>query len=248
MRILSLLISLALWYFISFFTEIPPPHEVFYKFLFLIIYEEPILGKTLIQHAEASLFRVLIASTVAFALAIPLGIFAGWSRNIREIIIPIVEVLRPIPPLAWIPLAYIIFAKLPNTVQVSQLYIVFVGAFFPCVVTVFDSARNVPEELIEMAKVYRANDWMVLRHIILPHSLQGILTGIRVGLGVGWMSIIAAEMIASSVEGLGYFILTMYEVGGRSAEIVSGIAMIGLIGYIMNYIFIRLERVLIPWR
>ena len=248
MRVASLAISLALWYLVSLFTEIPPPHDVFYKFLLLIAYGEPVLGRTLIQHAEASLFRVLIASSVAFALAIPLGILAGWSKRVREILIPIVEVLRPIPPLAWIPLAYILFANLPDTVQVSQLYIVFVGAFFPCLVTVFDSAKNTPEELIEMAKVYKAKDWMILRHVVIPHSLQGILTGVRVGLGVGWMSIIAAEMIASSGEGLGYFILTMYEVGGRVSEIVCGIAMIGLIGYLMNFVFIKLERVLMPWR
>ncbi len=247
-KLISLIISIAFWYLLSFITEIPPPHIVLLKFFHLLIFPEPILGKNLLQHAEASLLRVLISSSIAFAIAIPLGILTGWSKKLREIIMPIVEVLRPIPPLAWIPLAYIIFASFPDTTQASQLFIVFVGAFFPCLVTVFDSARNSPKELIEMARVYRADDYMILRHIIIPNSLQGIFTGMRVGLGVGWMSIIAAEMIASSGSGLGYFILVMYDVGGRVAEIISGIAMIGLIGYAMNYAFIKLEKVAMPWR
>ncbi len=247
-KIISLLILITLWYLVSLVTEIPPPHIVLYKFVHLIIFPEPILGKTLLQHAEASLLRVLISSSIAFAIAIPIGIIAGWSKKINEIFMPIFEILRPIPPLAWIPLAYILFAKLPDTTQAAQLFIVFVGAFFPCLITVFDSAKNVPTELIEMARVYKASDFMILRDIIIPNSIQGIITGMRIGLGVGWMSIIAAEMIASSGSGLGYFILVMYEVGGRVAEIIAGIAMIGLIGYVMNYAFIKLEEVAMPWR
>jgi len=86
---------------------------------------------------------------------------------------------------------------------------VFIGAFFPCVISVFDYARNTPEELLEMAKVFGAKDGQILKDIVIPYSLQGILTGVRIGLGVGWMSIIAAEMIATSGEGLGYFILVI---------------------------------------
>ncbi len=165
-----------------------------------------------------------------------------------EVIAPAVEALRPIPPLAWIPLAYVIFAPLPNTVQISQIFIVFVGAFFPCFISVFDYSRNVPRELLEMAKVFRAPERLILTDIVLPHSLQGIMSGIRIGLGVGWMSIIAAEMIATSGEGLGYFIMVMYEVGGRTAEIVAGMAMIGIIGYMMNWLLLKAEKWVMPWR
>lgn len=245
---LSFILFLLVWYAVSPLVGLPYPHEVFLKLVSLLIHPEPVLGKTLLQHASASLFRVLVASSIAFSISIPLGIVSGWSERIRSIIMPIVEVIRPIPPLAWIPLAYIIFASFPETILLSQLFIVFVGAFFPSVISVFDAARNTPEEFIEMAKVFGADDFKILRSIILPYSLQGIITGVRVGLGVGWMSIIAAEMIATSGEGLGYFILVMYTVGGRVAEIIAGITMIGVIGYVMNFALLKFEEVLMPWR
>ncbi len=246
-KLLSAALFLALWYAVSGLIGISTPHEVALKLIQLSIHPEPILGKTLIQHAVASLVRVIIASTIAFAIAVPLGILAGWNRRVREVVMPIVELIRPIPPLAWIPLAYIIFSSFPNTVAVSQLFIVFVGAFFPCIVSVFDAAKNVPADLVEMARVFGATDGKILRSIVLPSSLPGIITGIRVGLGVGWMSIIAAEMVATSGEGLGYFILVMYDVGGRTADIMAGIAAIGMIGYAMNYILVKAEEVLMPW-
>lgn len=99
-----------------------------------------------------------------------------------------------------------------------------------------------------MARVFNADNKTILLDIILPHSLQGISTGIRVGLAVGWMCIIAAEMIATTGEGLGYFILVMYEVGGRVTEIVSGIAMIGIVGYALNNLLLSFEKVIIRWR
>ncbi len=248
MRLASALLFLALWTIFALITSLPLPHEVAIKFIWLLFSPEPVLGKTLVQHAAASLARVFVASALAFSAAIPLGIVAGWSERVRAVMMPIVDVLRPIPPLAWIPLAYIVFASLPNTVQVVQLFIVFVGAFFPCVISVFDAARSTPVEFIEMARVFKASNAIILRHVVIPHALQGISTGIRIGLAVGWMSIIAAEMVATSGEGLGYFILVMYEVGGRVAEIVSGIAMIGIIGYAMNSALLKLEEVLMPWR
>ncbi len=247
-RLASAAIFIGIWYFISYFTGLPYPHTVAYTFLWLLFHPEPVLGKTLIQHAEASLWRVLTASFLAFVVAIPLGVIAGWKESVRELFMPIFEILRPIPPLAWIPLAYILFAAFPNPIQISQLFIVFIGAFFPCLVSVFDSARNTPSELIEMAKAFGADDKLILKSIVLPNSLQGISTGIRVGLGVGWMCIIAAEMVATSGVGLGYFIMVMYEVGGRVAYILAGIAMIGIIGYAMNFILLKLEGRLMPWR
>ncbi|WP_202318826.1 ABC transporter permease [Archaeoglobus neptunius] len=248
MRLKSAALLILIWYGISLFTELPYPHDVAETFFYLLIHPEPVLGKTLIEHAFASLLRVVLASSIAFSIAVPLGIITGWNRNAGELLIPAIEALRPIPPLAWIPLAYIIFSPFPNTVQVAQIFIVFVGAFFPCLISVLDYARNTPEELLEMAKAFGADNRLILREIVIPHSLQGIMTGIRIGMGVGWMSIIAAEMIATSGEGLGYFILIMYQVGGRTAEIVAGMAMIGIIGYLMNWILVKTERVVMPWR
>jgi NitT/TauT family transport system permease protein len=99
-----------------------------------------------------------------------------------------------------------------------------------------------------MAKVFGAGDRDILVKVVIPNSIPGILSGVRIGLGVGWMSIVAAEMLASSGSGLGYFIMVMYEVGGRVEEIISGIIAIGIIGFLMNEILLRVERRLLRWR
>ena len=249
-RFLALCTFILFWYSMVFLkiVELPYPHKVFIVFSHLLFHPEPVLGKTLMEHAIASIHRVLVASFIAFAIAIPLGVAMGWFERFSIFTSTVVEILRPIPPLAWIPLAYVLFSKLSNPVQTAQLFIVFIGAFFPCLISVVDAAKNTPPELIEMAKAFNANNRKILSSIVLPYSLQGIVTGIRIGLGVGWMSIVAAEMLATSGSGLGYFIMVMYEVGGRVAEIISGMMLIGIIGYTMNFLLLKFERVVMPWR
>ena len=250
LRVFAICTFVFFWYFLVFskFIELPYPHEVLFVFLRLLFHPEPVLGKTLVEHAIASIFRVLVASFVAFAIAVPMGIAMGWFEKFNAFTSTIVEILRPIPPLAWIPLAYILFSKLSNPVQTAQLFIVFIGAFFPCLISVVDAAKNTPSELIEMAKAFNADNRKILSSIVLPYSLQGIITGVRIGLGVGWMSIIAAEMLATSGAGLGYFIMVMYEVGGRIAEIISGMTLIGIVGYAMNWLLLKIEKLVMPWR
>ncbi|HDD36354.1 MAG TPA: ABC transporter permease [Archaeoglobus veneficus] len=250
LRISAIFTFILFWYIVVFLklVELPYPHKVLFVFANLLFHPEPVLGKSLVEHATASVLRVLTASSIAFAVAIPMGVAMGWFERFSIFTSTVVEILRPIPPLAWIPLAYVLFSKLSNPVQTAQLFIVFIGAFFPCLISVVDAAKNTPPELIEMAKAFNANNRKILSSIVLPYSLQGIVTGIRIGLGVGWMSIVAAEMLATSGSGLGYFIMVMYEVGGRVAEIISGMMLIGIIGYTMNFLLLKLERVVMPWR
>jgi NitT/TauT family transport system permease protein len=218
------------------------------RFLILLLTPEPVLGKNLLQHSISSLIRVVSGSTVAFIIAVPLGILMGWRASIDTFLSTVVEVFRPIPPLAWIPLAYILFAGFTNPVQLAQIFLVFLGAFFPCLLSTREFARATDRNLIEMARAFGAGDASILREIVIPSSIPGILSGIRIGLGIGWMTIVAAEMLATSGSGVGYFVMVMYEVGGRLEEIISGMAMIGLIGYLMNEIVLIAERRLLRWR
>jgi NitT/TauT family transport system permease protein len=247
-RILALLTLILLWHLISLSGELPSPPEVISKFFSILLTPEPVLGKNLLQHSLSSLLRVLSGSFIAFILAIPLGIVMGWKMSLDRYFSTMVEVFRPIPPLAWIPLAYIIFSGFSNTVQLAQIFIVFLGAFFPCLLSTREFARAADKNLVEMALAFGARDSYILREIVIPSSIPGILSGIRIGLGVGWMTIVAAEMLATSGSGLGYFIMVMYEVGGRMEEIISGIGMIGLIGYLMNEAVVVAERKLLRWR
>ncbi len=250
LRVLGFVTIIFLWYGATFSTliDLPPPHEVGEKFFSLLITPEPVLGKTLLQHSLSSVARVIAGSSIAFIIAIPLGILMGWNLNLDMYFSMMVEVFRPIPPLAWIPLAYIIFAGFANPVQLAQIFIVFLGAFFPCLLSTREFARATDKNLVEMGYAFGATDKDVLREIVIPNSIPGILAGIRIGLGIGWMTIVAAEMLATSGSGLGYFIMVMYEVGGRVGEIISGMVMIGLIGYIMNEVVLFAERKLLRWR
>ncbi len=242
----SFVLFILTWYLFSFLKILPPPHVVAVTFATLLIQGDPVLGRTILEHSVSSLLRVLAGAGIAFLISIPLGIFM-WYPRVYSLFHPALEILRPIPPLAWIPLSYIFFASLPNPTILAQIFIVFIGSFFPSFVAISDYARNTPYEYVELARVFGADKLKILRHIVIPYSIPGIITGVRVGLGVGWMSIIAAEMIATSGLGLGYFIMVMYEVGGRVPEIISGMAMIGFIGYTMNAILLKIEE-RFPWR
>ena len=244
-KIYSFFLFIFIWYFLHFLNLLPSPHTTAFVFSTLLIKGDPVLGKTLVEHSISSLFRVMAGAGIAFLISVPLGILM-WYEKVYSLFHPILEILRPVPPLAWIPLAYILFSSFPSPTFFAQIFIVFVGAFFPSFVSVSDYARNTPAEYIELARVFGAERMEILRYIVVPYSIPGIITGIRVGLGVGWMSIIAAEMIATSGSGVGYFIMVMYEVGGRVSEIISGMAMIGLIGYGMNSLLLRFER-RFPW-
>jgi len=241
----SFFLFIFAWYILSLLNVLPYPHTTAITFATLLVKGDPVLGRTIIEHSISSLLRVIAGSGIAFIISIPLGILM-WYERVYSLFYPILEVLRPIPPLAWIPLSYILFASFPNPTVFAQIFIVFVGAFFPSFVTISDYARNTPSEYIELAEVFGGNEMKILRRVVIPYSIPGIITGVRVGLGVGWMSIIAAEMIATSGSGIGYFIMVMYEVGGRMPEIISGMAMIGIIGYGMNSVLLKLEE-RFPW-
>jgi|Deesub1362A_J573_1020465.scaffolds.fasta_scaffold00216_9 NitT/TauT family transport system permease protein len=249
-RLLSLFIFFGGWYGIALsgLVNLPTPFETFRTLIILLFTPENVLGRTLVEHALASLIRVLKGCLIAFSMSIPLGIIMGWFRWFGVFASTMVEMLRPIPPLAWIPLAYLLFATFDNPVQIAQIFIVFVGAFFPALINTVDGAKATPKTLIEMAQVFGARESQVLRKVVLPYTVPNIITGIRVGLGVGWMTIVAAEMVGGSGTGLGYFIIIMYEVGGRVPEIISGMIMIGLIGYGMNELLMEVEKRMLAWR
>lgn len=264
LRALSLVLFLVLWELLGIFVrELPTPLETATTFVQLITVGEPILGRTLQEHTLASILVVLKGSLIGFALAIPLGVLIGWSRLAEDVLEQIVELFRPIPPLAWIPLAFVLFRGLKDAgwfqvlmqllgteMSVSsmvQIFVVFVGAFFPLLLNTIQGVRSVERIYIEVAKVAGATQMQIIRKVVLPAALPNIITGARIGLGVGWMCVVAAEMIGGSSSGVGQFIWVMYSIGGSSAAIVCGMIAIGLVGYAMNEGILALERRLVKW-
>ncbi len=226
---------------------IPTPVETFQTFVRLIFEGESVLGKTLQEHALASLTRVLESALIAFIIGIPIGIAVGWYRRFDYFASTLIEIFRPIPPLAWIPLTYVLFSAYGNTVLLAQIFIVALGVFFPTVLNIVTGVKSVDPILIDVAKALGANERQILTKVVAPAIVPSMITGMRIGLGVGWASIVAAELVGGSGTGLGYFIMSMYEVGGRLPEIISGIIMIGIVGFIMSEGILYLQRRLLKW-
>jgi len=222
---------------------LPWPHEVASGFWKLLFYGDD-RGLTLLSHSRASLVRVFYGGSLAVIVGVPLGVLMGWSRVFDELFDPTVEMLRPIPPIAWIPIVTLVIGSGLS----GQGLIVFIGAFFPVLLSTISGIRGVPRILVEAALTLGAGRRDILKKVVIPWSLPGMITGIRTGLGVGWMCIVAAEMMGlKEAVGLGFEILYMIELGHYWGAI-DAMIMIGLIGFLMNGGIRWLERHLLVWR
>ncbi len=247
--LLSLVCFVSLWELtvkLKLFA-LPSPQDTLKTFLRLLIYGDTLYAKNLFQLTGASLWIVVKGCSAAFVLAIPLGVLVGANPYLEKLTHPILEIFRPVPPLAWIPLAYLMFSSLPGPTRYVQAFIVFVGAFFPAVVNTLHGIKNIDPTYIQAAKSCGASPGQILRRVLLPGSLPAILTGIRIGIGIGWMCCVAAEFVGGRM-GIGFYIWDSYSTGGRAPEIVSGIIAIGIVGYLLNAGIVWLERRLLPWR
>lgn len=195
----------------------------------------------LLTHIFASLYRVLLAVGVATALGVPLGLAMGWSPRFRRAVDPLLEFVRPIPPLAWIPLSILWFGI--GNAQI--VYIIFLAAFFPVVLNSMAGARDVDAYLVRAGLSLGARGGELFRTVVLPAALPQIFTGIRVGLGIGWMALVAGELIAAP-SGLGYMInnaRTLF----RSDYILLGMVLIGVLGLILDFLMRQAIRLSMPW-
>jgi NitT/TauT family transport system permease protein len=181
----------------------------------------------LIEHALMSIIRVGWGSFFACLVAIATGIILGYFSAVYDSVSGIIEILRPIPPLAWIPVSLLLFGIH------GPLCIVFIGVFFPVLSCTIEGMRSVDREWLDFGKTMNASMLQTVIKIMIPASLPSILNGIKIGVGVGWMCIIAAEMISFSSVGLGYYIMVMYEVG-KMEYMLAGMASIGLLGYVLS--------------
>lgn len=245
----SILLLILIWQIVGTHLQmLPTPGEVLEVFIKLVMVGEPVLGRTLQEHLFASIIKVTIGSLAAFAVAVPLGLLMGWSKHIYSLISPIVEILRPIPPPAWIPLGFILFMSFKNTTLIVQFIIVFLAAFFPTVINTVHGVKSIERINVDVAKNLGASSYQMLTKVIFQGALPSVVTGLRIGLGTGWMVLIVVEMIGGVATGIGFFIWSMYMIGGKTAEIICGIIMIGATSYIMNEGFLFLERRINRWR
>jgi ABC-type nitrate/sulfonate/bicarbonate transport system permease component len=193
------------------------------------------------KHTVASLNRVLTGFLLAAVTGIGLGVALGWSEVLSDFVRPLVESVRPIPPIAWTPIAILWF----GVGDAPSYFLVFIGAVFPVFINTFSAVRNIDRVQINAALCLGATPGLLIRDIVIPASLPVIFPGLRIALGVGWMCVVAAELIAAQ-SGLGYMI-QQNRVLLQTQNVVTGMITIGAVGFVMSALMERAERRLLPW-
>lgn len=230
------IIIIIIWALLTTYTGIipsyliPSPHDVF------VAFEALLFNGTLFSDTIDTLTRVLLGFVVAAAVAIPLGIIIGWSKTVENYLSFTIGLLRPIPPIAWIPFAILWFGLGLG----SAIFVIFVGSVFPILINTADGVKRIDKVYVESAYTLGANQYQTLRKVVVPAALPNIITGLKVGMGIALMCTVAAEMIGFN-NGLGYLILTATSMLDSASAIV-GMLTIGLIGLGFEYIFSRMER------
>ena len=198
----------------------------------------------LFHHIAASVMRVALGFTLAASLAIPLGVAMGSSPAIHRAINPVIQMLRPISPIAWIPLAILWFG-VGNT---SPIFLITLSSFFPMVVGTIAGVHSVERQYIRAAQNFGITGLKLLRQVVIPAAMAQIVTGMRIALGVAWLVVVAAEMVAIN-SGLGYLIIDARNAGNRYDLVVAGMVFIGAIGFGLDLLMRRLERLdEVRWR
>ncbi|WP_163922034.1 taurine ABC transporter permease TauC [Raoultella planticola] len=219
---------------------LPPPQQVLQK-LIAIAGPQGFMDATLWQHLAASLTRIAIALVAATILGVPVGIAMGLSPTIRGILDPLIELYRPVPPLAWLPLVIIWF----GIGETPKILLIYLAIFAPVVMSTLAGVKSAQQVRIRTAQALGASRAQVLWLVILPGALPEILTGLRIGLGVGWSTLVAAELIAAT-RGLGFMVQSAGEFLATDV-VLAGIAVIAIIAFLLELGLRALQRRLTPW-
>lgn len=219
---------------------LPPPGQVLSK-LISIAGPQGFMDATLWQHLAASLLRILTALAAAVLIGIPVGIAMGLSPTVRGILDPLIELYRPVPPLAYLPLMVIWF----GIGETSKILLIYLAIFAPVAMSTMAGVRSASQVRIRAARALGATRSQVVWHVILPGALPEILTGFRIGLGVGWSTLVAAELIAAT-RGLGFMVQSAGEFLATDV-VLAGIGVIAVIAFCLELGLRALQRRLTPW-
>lgn len=241
----TLAVLLVIWWAVAALQLIsplflPPPGQVLQK-LITIAGQQGFMDATLWQHLAASLTRIVIALLAAVLLGVPVGIAMGLSPTVRGILDPLIELYRPVPPLAYLPLMVIWF----GIGETSKILLIYLAIFAPVAMSALAGVKSAQQVRIRAAQSLGASKAQVLWLVILPGALPEILTGLRIGLGVGWSTLVAAELIAAT-RGLGFMVQSAGEFLATDV-VLAGIAVIAIIAFLLELGLRALQRRLTPW-
>jgi NitT/TauT family transport system permease protein len=244
-RGLSILACIVLWQIASAtylnlgivtFRNVPPPVEVVESAVAL--FRSPKLA----AHITSSLWRVFAGYGAAVVIGVILGFAIGRSRAASDLLLPPLELLRPIPAVAWIPLSILMF---PSS-ELSMIYITFIGALFPIVLNTVHGVANVDRRLVASARSLGAGEFAILKEVVLPDAAPSIVTGLAIGMGTSWFCLVTAEMISGQF-GIGYYTWEAYTLQNY-ADIIVGMLIIGLLGMGSSWLLTTAGRLAMPWR
>jgi ABC-type nitrate/sulfonate/bicarbonate transport system permease component len=249
LMLVGFLAFLAFWHFavdvwrLPRFSQMPGLFSVLKEWL----NPDPVYGLSIYTaeyytHIFASCVRVFVAFALATILGVPLGLFMGWSTKVREYVFPVFEMLRPIPILAWVPLAIIMFTGLETPV----IFLAFLASFFVTTLNTMLGVDSIDESYFRAAQCLGANDRQVFTNVVIPGSMPFIFTGLQISIGVCWFSLVAAEMV-SGQYGLGYVINTSYT-NVRYPTIIIGMVTLGFVGYATSAMVRMIGNRLMQWR
>ncbi len=244
-RLLPILVLLLGWQVVSQYllpsivpyavTLLPAPTAVMVAFVNLV------KSGQIMTDVFASLKRVVIAFGIATVVGVSMGVMMGWSRGVGQLVDPVIEFLRPIPPMAWIPIGVLWF----GIGDAQNIFIIFLGSVFPIVLNTIVGVRGIDRPLVWGAQTLGGKSSQILWEIVLPGALPSILTGLRIGLGVGWMALVAAELVAAP-SGLSFLIEDSRSLL-FTERVLLGMVLIGLLGFLMDRVMRMALRTLVPW-
>lgn len=218
------------------------PVQVLVALKEIVLGEDAGLRGSLLTHVGASVQEVLLGFAAAILVGVPLGLLMGWSTIAHNLLDPIVELLRPIPPTAWVAISLLIFGL---GLQ-QKVFVVFVGVVSPILITTLDGVRGLDKVLLKVARTFNATLGDTVRKVLLPALLPTLLTSFRVGIGMGWMVVVAAELIAAE-SGLGFLLIQAYRIF-RMDMMVAVMLVIGLLAFLMDRGLRLLQRRLLVWQ
>ena len=241
----AVFVWIAIWWWLTGPSELvpplrfPPPEDVWAKFVRM--WTRPYIGSTLLEHILSSIYIVLLGWSVAAVVGIPLGIAMAWWSKLKWIVFPIFQLIRPVPPLAWIPLT-IVWLGIGDTARMS---VVFIAALVPWLMNSMLAVYSVDKLLIQAGKTLGANDRQILSRIVVRTALPTLVAAARMALGNAWSTLVAAEILAATA-GLGYVAVNASQLLDTDVLIVAMI-MIGLLGIAMTALIEMAQHVIAPW-
>src|SRR5262245_26643002 len=218
------------------FRNVPPPTEVVESAIALL------KSPKLVAHVSSSLWRVFAGYSAGVVIGTLLGFAIGRSRAASDLLLPPLELLRPIPAVAWIPLSILIF---PSS-ELSMIFITFIGALFPIILNTVHGVANIDRRLVASARSLGGTRLAIIREVVLPGAAPSILTGLAIGMGTSWFCLVTAEMISGQF-GIGYYTWEAYTLQNY-ADIIVGMLVIGLLGMGSSWLLTTIGDLLMPWR